>query len=154
MFSLFGFSIQLLCTCHYYCQRGAFVFGFQHTFMWRIKHFSRFYRSYEGKNCIDLFLTHLGTRMWRASYQIFYQKWFFWPSKHWCPFSQQAKKTSFPTLNVMISQTVRNLSSRFGIHDLVQVMYWILWLHTSKYVIKWKTHLALKEGIFEGTACK
>ena len=40
-----------------------------------------FYRSYKGKNCIDMFLTHLGTRMWRASYQIFYPKWFFWSSR-------------------------------------------------------------------------
>ena len=53
----------------FYCQIIAFVFEFQHTSMWKIKLFSRLYRSYEDKNYMDMYQTHLGTRSWRDSFQ-------------------------------------------------------------------------------------
>jgi hypothetical protein len=55
-----------------------------------------------------MYLTHLGTRIWRGSFHIYFKKWFFWPSKLCCPLLAQGEKTFFSTLNVMILQIVRN----------------------------------------------
>ena len=95
MISLLGFSIQYFSVCLFYYHRLAFVFESQHTFIWKIKHFYRFYRSYEGKTYVNIFLTHLRTRTWRASNQIYSKKWLFWPSKHCFPFLNKGKNCFF-----------------------------------------------------------
>jgi hypothetical protein len=42
-----------------------------------------------------MYLTHLGTRIWRGSFHIYFKKWFFWPSKLCCPLLVQGKKLFF-----------------------------------------------------------
>jgi hypothetical protein len=80
----------------------------------------------------DMYLTHLGTRIWRGSFHIYFKKWFFRPSKLCCPLLAQGKKTFFSTLNVMILQTVRNESVRFVGHVDIEVSYKILRLDVLK----------------------
>jgi hypothetical protein len=76
----------------------------------------------------DIYLTHLETRIWRGTFQIYFKKWFFWPSKLYYLLWAQWKKTSLSTLNVMILQTVRNECVRFGGHVDIEVGYKILQL--------------------------
>jgi hypothetical protein len=68
-----------------------------------------------------MYLTHLGTRIWRGSFHIYFKKWFFWLSKLCCPLWAHGKKTFLSTLNVMILQTVRNECVRFGGHVGIEV---------------------------------
>jgi hypothetical protein len=60
------------------------------------------------------------------------QKWFFWPSKLWCPLWAQGILFFWSTLNVMILQTVRNEYVRFGGHVDIEVSYKILRLDVLK----------------------
>jgi hypothetical protein len=59
------------------------------------------------------------------------------------------KKTFSSTLNVMISQMVRNECQRFVTHIEIQVSYKILWLETPKGVLICTNPLAFKRGCFE-----
>jgi hypothetical protein len=75
-----------------------------------------------------MYLTQTRTRIWSPATHIYLQIWFFWPLKHCCPSWPQWKKTFCLTLNVMISQTVRNKYVRFGGHVDIEVSYKILQL--------------------------
>jgi hypothetical protein len=70
----------------------------------------------------DMYLTQLGTRIWRGSFHIYFKKCFFWPSKLCCPLLVQGEKIN-STLNIMILQTVRNECVRFGGHVDIEVRY-------------------------------
>jgi hypothetical protein len=72
------------------------------------------------------YLTHLEIRIRRGSFHIYLKKWFFWTPKDCCPPWIRAKKTLSSTLNVMISQMVRNEGVRFGGHIDIEVSYKIL----------------------------
>jgi hypothetical protein len=61
--------------------------------------------------------------------------WFFWTPKDCCPPLAGAKKTFSSTLNVMISQMVRNESVKFGRHIDIEVSYKILQLEVPKLVL-------------------
>jgi hypothetical protein len=65
---------------------------------------------------------------------IYLGKWFFWTPKDCCPSWAGAKKTFSSTLNVIISQMVRNESVRFGRHIDIEVSYKILRLEVPKLV--------------------
>jgi hypothetical protein len=75
---------------------------------------------------VDMYLTHLGIRIWRGSFHIYLRMWFFWTPKDCCPHFAGVKKTFISTLNVMISQMVRNESVTFGRHINIEVSYKIL----------------------------
>jgi hypothetical protein len=75
---------------------------------------------------VDMYLTHLGIRIQRGSFQIYLKKWFFWTPKYCCPPFARAKITFSSTLKVMISQMVRNENVRFGRHIDIEVSYKIL----------------------------
>jgi hypothetical protein len=76
-----------------------------------------------------MYLIHLEIRMRRGTFHIyFFFKWVFWPSKLYCPSWAHGNKTFSPTLNIMISQTVRNECVRFGRHVDIEVGYKILQL--------------------------
>jgi hypothetical protein len=62
------------------------------------------------------------------------EKVVFWAPKDCCPPFAGAKKTFSSTLNVMISQMVRNESVRFGRHIDIEVSYKILRLEVPKNV--------------------
>jgi hypothetical protein len=55
---------------------------------------------------VDMYLTHLGIRIWSPSIHTYSKKWFFWPPKLWCIPWTHGWKLSFSTLNLMILQTV------------------------------------------------
>ena len=59
------------------------------------------------------------------------------------------KKTFSSTMNVMISQMVRNESVRFGRHIDIEVSYKILWLEIPKLVLICTISLAFKRGCLE-----
>jgi hypothetical protein len=84
---------------------------------------------------VDMYLTHQGIRIQRGSFHIYLKKWFFWIPKNCCPPCAGAKKTFSSTLNVMISQIVRNESVRFGRHIDIEVSYKILQLEIPKLVL-------------------
>jgi hypothetical protein len=75
---------------------------------------------------VDIYLIHLGIRIQRGTFHIYVRKWFFGTPKDCCPPLAGAKKTYSSTLNVMISQTVRNETVRFGRHIDIEVSYKIL----------------------------
>jgi hypothetical protein len=58
------------------------------------------------------------------------------------------KETFSSTLNVMISQIVRNECLRFGVHVDIQVSYKILQLEILKKVIILHQPLSFQEGLF------
>jgi hypothetical protein len=68
MFLLFGFSIQEFFICYFYCQKTAFVCEFQHTPLWKLILFSRFYTLCGHEICV------------------------FWPPKTAVPLRQGQKK--------------------------------------------------------------
>jgi hypothetical protein len=62
------------------------------------------------------------------------EKVVFLDPKDCCPHLAGATKTFSSTLNVMISQMVRNESVRFGRHTKIEVSYKILWLEVPKLI--------------------
>jgi hypothetical protein len=82
------------------------------------------------------------------------EKWFFWTPKDCCPPFAGAKKTFLSTLNVMISQMLRNESVRFGRHIDKEVSYKILQLEVPRMSQFYKTHLAFSRGCFEANFVK
>jgi hypothetical protein len=101
-----------------------------------------------------MYLTRLRTRIWTLESHIYVQKWFFWPPKHCCTSRAQWKKTFSSTLNLMISQTVRNGCLRFGGHVGIQVSYKILGLEVLKDSPFWSPHLVFNRGWFEAVLTK
>jgi hypothetical protein len=75
---------------------------------------------------VDIYLTHLETRMKCHTIHAYLKKLFFGFSKLCCPSLAHGKNTFLSTLNVMISQTVRNECIRFGGHVDIEVSYKIL----------------------------
>jgi hypothetical protein len=72
---------------------------------------------------VDIYLTHLGTRIWSPSIHIYFIKWFFWPPKLCSTPWAQGKNLFFSTLNLVILQTVWNECVRFGGHINIKVSY-------------------------------
>jgi hypothetical protein len=82
---------------------------------------------------VDMYLIHLGIKIRRGSFHIYLKKWIFGTQKDCCaPWAGAKKKSS--TLNVMISQMVRNESIRFDRHIDIEVSYKILRLEIPKLV--------------------
>jgi hypothetical protein len=75
---------------------------------------------------------------------------FFWTPKDCCPHFAWVKKTFFSTLNVMISQMVRNESVRFGRHIDIEVSYKILQLEIPKLVQILHYSACFQKGLFGG----
>jgi hypothetical protein len=75
---------------------------------------------------VDIYLTHLETRINCPTIHAYLKKLFFGPSKLCCPPLAQGKKTFLSTLNVMLSQTVRNECARFGGYVDIKISYKIL----------------------------
>src|SRR5450759_4254786 len=74
----------------------------------------------------------------------------FWTPKDCCPPFAGAKKTFSSTLNVMISQMVRNESVRFGRHIDIEVSYKILRLEVPKLVLILHDPVCFQKGLFGG----
>jgi hypothetical protein len=100
--------------------------------------------------CVDMYLIHLGIRIRRSSFCIYLKKWFFWIPKDCCPPWIGQKKTFSSTLNVMISQMVRNESLRFGRHIDIEVSYKILQLEIPKLVLILHYSACFQKGLFGG----
>jgi hypothetical protein len=73
---------------------------------------------------------------------------FFWIPKDCCPPFAGAKKTFSSTLNVMISQMVRNESVIFGRHIDIEVSYKILQLELQKLVLILHCLACFQKGLF------
>jgi hypothetical protein len=99
---------------------------------------------------VHMYLTHLGIRIRRGSFHIYFKKWFFWTLKDCCPPRTRAKKTFFSTLNAMISQMIRNEIVRFGRHIDIEVSYKILWLEIPKLVQILYYLACFQKGLFGG----
>jgi hypothetical protein len=97
-----------------------------------------------------MYLTHLGIRIPRGSFHTYLKKWFFWTLKDCCPPWIGVKKTFSSTLNVMISQMVRNESVRFGRHIDIEVSYKILELEILKLVLILHYFACFQKGLFGG----
>jgi hypothetical protein len=97
---------------------------------------------------VDMYLTHLEIRIQRSAFHIYLRKWFFWTPKDWCPLGVGAKKAFSSTLNVMISQMVRNESVRFGRHIDIEVSYKILQLEVPKLVPILHYLTCFQKGLF------
>jgi hypothetical protein len=95
-----------------------------------------------------MYLTHLRIRIQRGTFHIYLKKWFFWTPKDCCPPLARAKKTFSSTLNVMISQMVRNETVRFGWHIDTEVSYNILQLELSKLVLILHYLACFQKGLF------
>jgi hypothetical protein len=98
-----------------------------------------------------MYATHLRTRIQISSSQKYFENRFFCPPKHCCTPRAGAKKTVSSTLNVMISQMVRNESVRFGRHIDIQVSYKILRLEISKLIRILHYPASFQKGLFGGS---
>jgi hypothetical protein len=76
--------------------------------------------------------------------------WFFWTPKDYCPPFAGAKKTFSSTLNVLISQMVRNESVIFGWYIDIEVSYKILQLEVPKLVPILHYLACFQKGLFGG----
>jgi hypothetical protein len=74
---------------------------------------------------------------------------FLGPKRLLSPFRRD-KKTFFSTLNVMISQMVRNESVRFGRQIDIEISYKILWLEIPKLVQILHYSACFQKGLFGG----
>jgi hypothetical protein len=100
---------------------------------------------------VHMYITQIRTRIWSPATHIYIWKWFFWPSKHYCPSRAQWKKTFCLTLNIMILQSVRNECVRFGRHADIEVNCKIFQLKVLQF---WTLHLVFKRGWFEAVLAK
>jgi hypothetical protein len=120
MFSPFGFSIQEIFICYFYCQKTAFVSEFQHTLLWKLMIFSRFHTS-----CGHVPNSPRNKNPKRLIPYLLEKVVFFYPKRLLSP-SERVKKYFSSTLNVMISNIVSNETVRFGRHIDIEVSYRIL----------------------------
>jgi hypothetical protein len=79
-----------------------------------------------------------------------HKKVVFWTPKDCCPLFARTKKTISSTLNVMISQMVRNESVKFGRHIDIEVSYKILRLEVPKLVPILHYPACFQKGLFGG----
>jgi hypothetical protein len=99
---------------------------------------------------VDMYPIHLRIRIRRGSFHIYLKKWFFWIPKDCCPPLIGAKKYLSSTLNVMISQMVRNETVRFGRHIDIEVSYKILQLEIPKLLLILHYLACFQKGLFGG----
>jgi hypothetical protein len=78
------------------------------------------------------------------------EKVVFWDPKRLLSPLTRTKKTFSSTLNVMISQMVRNESVRFGRHIDIEVRYKILQLEMPKLVLILHYLACFQKGLFGG----
>jgi hypothetical protein len=78
------------------------------------------------------------------------EKVVFWTPNNCCPPRTRIQKTFSSTLNVRISQIVRNESVRFGRHIDIKVSYKILQLEVPKLVPILHYLVCFQKGLFEG----
>jgi hypothetical protein len=100
---------------------------------------------------VDMYLTHLVTKKHILN---LLEKVDFWTPKDCCPPLAGAKITFSSTLNVMISQMVRNESERFGRHIDIEVSYKILKLEIPKLVLILHYPACFQKGLFGGSFAK
>jgi hypothetical protein len=153
MFPPFGFSIQEFFICYFYCQKTAFVCEFQHPLV-EIDDFLKVPHLVWAWDFEDIYLTHLETRIWSPTIHTYSKNRFFWTPKDCYPPLAGAKKTFFSTLNVMISQMVRNESVRFGRHIDTEVSYKILQLEVPKLVPILHYLACFQKRLFGGSFAK
>jgi hypothetical protein len=97
---------------------------------------------------VDMYLTHLGTRIWSPIIHNYYKNRFFWPPKLLCTPWAKGKKLFFSTLNLMILQMVWNECVRFGGHINIQVSFKILRLEVLKKALILHNPTCFQEGLF------
>jgi hypothetical protein len=149
MCSLFRFSTQEFFICFSCCQNWPLYMNFSIPLV-KIDVFLKVPHLSWAWNFVNMYLTHLVTRIQKHSFQIYLKKWFFWIPKHYNPPRAPGGKTISSTLNVMILQMVRNECLRFGVHVGIQVSYKILRLEIPKEVlILYQLHGG-QEGLFWG----
>jgi hypothetical protein len=96
---------------------------------------------------VDMYLTHLGTRIWSLSIHTYSITWFFWAPNPTVSL-EHMEKNFFSTLNLMILQMVRNEYIRFGGHINIQISYKILWLDKQKKASILHNLPCFQEGLF------
>jgi hypothetical protein len=82
------------------------------------------------------------------------EKWFFWPLKLCCPPWAEAIFFFSSTLNVMISQMVRNENVRFGRHLDIQVRFKILQLEIAKEILIFDKPHGFQQGLISSNSTK
>jgi hypothetical protein len=100
---------------------------------------------------VDVYLIHMGTRIWTLSIHIYFKKWLFWPPKLCFTPWAHGKKLFFSTLNLMVLQMVWNKCVRFGGHISIQVSYKILPLEVQKKASIFHNLPCFQEGLFWGS---
>jgi hypothetical protein len=98
---------------------------------------------------VDMYLIHLGPRIWSPSIHKYSKNRFFWPPKLCCIPWAHGKFNFFSTLNLMILQTVWNECLRFGGHINIQVSFKILQLEVLKKALILHNPTWFKRGCFE-----
>jgi hypothetical protein len=144
----FVFSIQEFFICLFCCKKPAFVCEF-HIPPCGNWCFSQGSTPLVGMKFCENVLDSLRNKNLKRHIPIYLKKWFFWPLKHCNPPGTQGNKTFSSTLNVMISQMVRNECLRFRVHVNIQVSYKSLLLKIPKEVLILHQPPGFQEGYFE-----
>jgi hypothetical protein len=131
MFSPFGFSIQELFICYFYCQKTAFICEFQHTPLRNYYFWQPSTTLVNMRFCIHVRNSTRNKNVKSRKPYLRPKMVFLAPETLLYLFGTVRKKISL-TLNLMISQTVRNKCLRFGGHVGIQVSYKILRLEVLK----------------------
>jgi hypothetical protein len=147
MFALFAFSIQEFFICYFYCQKTAFVCEFQHTPLCKMTFFSRFHTSCGYEILLTCTLLTQEQEFEVPQSIPILKNGFFGPQNSVVSLEHK-KKLFFPTLNLMVLQTVWNECVRFGGHINIQVNYKILQFEVQKKTSILHNLPCFQEGLF------
>jgi hypothetical protein len=151
MFLPFGFSIQECFISYFYCKKTAFKCKILTYPLVEIDDFLKVPHLVWVWDFVDMYLTHLETRIWSPTIHNYSKNRFFWTPKDCYPPFARAKKTFSSTLNVMISQMVRIESVIFGRHIDIEVSYKILQLEVPKLVPILHYPACFQKGLLGGS---
>jgi hypothetical protein len=129
MFPPFGFSIQEFFICYFYCQKTACEF--QHTPLRKFFFLATLHNFGEYGFCTHVPNSTRNKNM-QSTKPYLSPKMVFLVPETLLYLSSIVEKNFSLTLNLMISQTVRNEYLRFDGHVGIQVSYKILWLEVLK----------------------
>jgi hypothetical protein len=129
----------------------AFVCEFEHTPLWKLMIFQGSTSRVGMRFCGHVPNSPRNNNLKRLILNLLKKVVFFWTPKDCCPPLAGAKKPFSSTLNVLISQMVRNESVIFGRHIEIEVSYKILWLEVPKLVSILHYPACFRKGLFGGS---
>jgi hypothetical protein len=150
MFLSFGFSIQEFFICYFYCQKWPLYVNFSIPLCAKWCFFQGSISLMDMRFCWHVPNSPRNKNLKSFNPCLFYKMVFLASKTLLYPLST-GEKLFFPTLNLMILQTIWNECVRFGGHINIQVSYKILRLEVSKKARILHNVLRIQQGLIWGS---